>query len=116
MEETTAIEKTMAEESSTRRPRSFMRRLHYWWSLFLAGALLGVLGPPILLVAWIVNKHDLVYPWARFGAGLWLRFSGVRVEVKGRRADTVRLRRREWRATPKIRRGSSCQPLRRCSS
>ena len=60
-----------------------MRRLHYWWSLFLAGALLGVLGPPILLVAWIVNKHDLVYPWARFGAGLWLRFSGVRVEVKG---------------------------------
>ena len=60
-----------------------MRRLHYWWSLFLAGALLGVLGPPILLVAWVVNKHDLVYPWARFGAGLWLRFSGVRVEVKG---------------------------------
>jgi 1-acyl-sn-glycerol-3-phosphate acyltransferase len=83
MEETTAIEKTMAEESSTRRPRSFMRRLHYWWSLFLAGALLGVLGPPILLVAWIVNKHDLVYPWATFGAGLWLRLSGVRVEVKG---------------------------------
>ena len=73
----------MAEESSTRRPRSFMRRLHYWWSLFLAGALLGVLGPPILLVAWIVNKHDLVYPWATFGAGLWLRLSGVRVEVKG---------------------------------
>jgi 1-acyl-sn-glycerol-3-phosphate acyltransferase len=83
MEETTAIEKTMAEESSTRRPRSFMRRLHYWWSLFLAGALLGVLGPPILLVAWLVNKHDLVYPWATFGAGQWLRFSGVRVEVKG---------------------------------
>jgi len=83
MEETTAIEKTMAEESSTTRPRSFMRRLHYWWSLFLAGALLGVLGPPILLVAWLVNKHDLVYPWATFGARQWLRFSGVRVEVKG---------------------------------
>ena len=74
----------MAEESSTRRPRSFKRRLHYWWSLFLAGALLGVLGPPILLVAWLVNKHDLVYPWAMFGARLWLRFSGVRVAVKGR--------------------------------
>ncbi len=83
MEETTAIEKTMAEESSTRRPRSFMRRLHYWWSLFLAGALLGLLGPPILIIAWLVNKHDLVYPWALFGAGRWLAWSGVRVRVKG---------------------------------
>src|ERR1044072_3405632 len=83
MEETTAIEKTMAEESSTRRPCSFMRRLHYWGRLFLAGARLGAIGPPILLVAWLVNKHDLVYPFATFGARLWLRLSGVRVEVKG---------------------------------
>jgi 1-acyl-sn-glycerol-3-phosphate acyltransferase len=83
MEETTAIEKTMAEESSITRPRSFMRRLHYWWSLFLAGALLGVLGPPVLLMAWLVNKHDLVYPVALFGAGRWLRWIGVRVKVKG---------------------------------
>jgi 1-acyl-sn-glycerol-3-phosphate acyltransferase len=83
MEETTAIDKTMAEESSTTRPRSFMRRLHYWWSLFLAGALLGVLGPPILIIAWLVNKHDLVYPVASFGASLWLQFSGVRVRVRG---------------------------------
>ena len=83
MEESTAIEKTMAEESSTTRPRSFMRRLHYWWSMFLAGALLGVLGPPVLIIAWLVNKHDLVYPVALFGASRWLRWSGVRVEVKG---------------------------------
>jgi 1-acyl-sn-glycerol-3-phosphate acyltransferase len=60
-----------------------MRRLHYWWSLFVAGALLLILGPPILVFAWIVNKHDLVYPWARFGARNWLRLSGVRVRVKG---------------------------------
>lgn len=73
----------MAEESSTRRPRSFMRRLHYWWSLFLAGALLGTIGPPILLMAWLVNKHDLVYPFATFGARRWLRLSGVSVVVKG---------------------------------
>jgi 1-acyl-sn-glycerol-3-phosphate acyltransferase len=73
----------MADESSTTAPRSFMRRLHYWWSLFLAGALLGILGPPILIVAWLVNKHDLVYPWALFGASQWLRFSGVRVKVRG---------------------------------
>jgi len=60
-----------------------MRRLHYWWSLFCAGALLGILGPPILLFAWLVNKHDLVYPWALFGARNWLRLSGVRVRVRG---------------------------------
>ena len=60
-----------------------MRRLHYWWSLFCAGALLGILGPPILLIAWLVNKHDLVYPWALFGARNWLRLSGVRVRIKG---------------------------------
>jgi 1-acyl-sn-glycerol-3-phosphate acyltransferase len=60
-----------------------MRRLHYWWSLFLAGALLAVLGPPILIFSWLVNKHELVYPWATFGARLWLRFSGARVKVKG---------------------------------
>jgi len=60
-----------------------MRRVHYWWSLFVAGALLAILGPPILLIAWLVNKHDLVYPWALFGARNWLRLSGVRVRVKG---------------------------------
>jgi len=60
-----------------------MRRLHYWWSLFVAGALLLILGPPILVFAWLVNKHDLVYPWALFGARNWLRLSGVRVRVRG---------------------------------
>jgi len=83
MEESAAIEKTMAQESSTTGRRSFMRRLHYRWSLFAAGALLGLLGPPILVISWLVKKHYLVYPWARFGASAWLRVSGVRVNVKG---------------------------------
>ena len=83
MEENAAIEKTTAQESNTPGRRSFMRRLHYWWSLFVAGALLGLLGPPVLLFSWLVNKHELVYPWALFGARQWLRLSGVRVEVRG---------------------------------
>jgi 1-acyl-sn-glycerol-3-phosphate acyltransferase len=83
MEENAAIEKTTAQESNTPGRRSFMRRLHYWWSLFVAGALLGLLGPPILLFSWLVNKHELVYPWALFGARNWLRLSRVRVEVRG---------------------------------
>ena len=60
-----------------------MRRLHYRWSLFVAGALLAICGPPILLFSWLVNKHDLVYPWALFGARKWLLLTGVRVRVKG---------------------------------
>ncbi|MEK6283676.1 MAG: lysophospholipid acyltransferase family protein [Acidobacteriota bacterium] len=59
------------------------RRLHYWWSLFVAGALLLIIGPPVLFVAWLTGKHDLVYPWALFGARNWLRLSGVTVQVKG---------------------------------
>jgi 1-acyl-sn-glycerol-3-phosphate acyltransferase len=83
MEENAAIEKTTAQESNTPGRRSFTRRLHYWWSLFVAGALLGLLGPPILLFSWLVNKHERVYPVALFGARNWLRLSGVRVEVRG---------------------------------
>jgi 1-acyl-sn-glycerol-3-phosphate acyltransferase len=83
MEESAATETAMAQESSTPRRRSFIRRLHYWWSLFVAGALLGLLGPPVLIFSWLVNKHELVYPWALFGAGAWLRLSGVRVKVRG---------------------------------
>ena len=82
VEETTTIKKAVVDESSTGRPR-FLRRIHYWWSLFVAGALLGVLAPPILIIAWILRKHDLVYPVALFGAASWLRLSGVRVKVSG---------------------------------
>lgn len=60
------------------------RRLHYWWSLFVAGGLLLIFGPPVLLVAWITGHHDLVYPWALFGARNWLRLSGMTLQVSGR--------------------------------
>lgn len=82
VEETTAIEKAAAGESST-DGRSFIRRLHYWWSLCVAGALLLFLGPPILIIAWLVRMHDLVYPVALFGASSWLKLSGVTVKVSG---------------------------------
>ena len=59
------------------------RRLHYWWSLFVAAALLLIFGPPVLLVAWLTRKPDVVYPWALFGARNWLRLSGVKVHVSG---------------------------------
>jgi 1-acyl-sn-glycerol-3-phosphate acyltransferase len=59
------------------------RSLHYWWSLFVAAALLLIFGPPVLLAAWLTRHHDLVYPWALFGARNWLRLSGAKVHVTG---------------------------------
>lgn len=60
-----------------------VRRLHYWWSLFVAGTLLLLFGPPILFTAWLLRKHELVYPWAFFGGRNWLRLSGMKVRVVG---------------------------------
>lgn len=60
-----------------------LRRLNYWWSLFVAAALLLIFGPPVLFVAWLTRNHNLVYPWALFGARNWLRLSGMKVRVSG---------------------------------
>lgn len=61
-----------------------LRRLHYIWSLFVAAMLLLIFAPPVLLVAWLTGNHDLVYPWAFFGARNWLRLSGTKVRVVGK--------------------------------
>jgi hypothetical protein len=62
-----------AAKSSIRRGPRFIGKLRFWWSWFVAGALLLVLAPPILLVATLANRRDWVYPWALFGARNWLR-------------------------------------------
>ena len=74
---------TDAAKSSTGRGPRILGKLRFWWSWFVAGALLLILAPPILLVARLANKPDWVYPWADFGARTWLRLSGVQVDVKG---------------------------------
>ncbi|MGH9959249.1 MAG: lysophospholipid acyltransferase family protein, partial [Pyrinomonadaceae bacterium] len=59
-------------------------RLLYWWSLFVAGALLVIFGIPVLTISWLFGKPELVYPWAFFGGRNWLRLSGMKIRVKGR--------------------------------
>jgi 1-acyl-sn-glycerol-3-phosphate acyltransferase len=49
----------------------------------VAATLLLIFAPPVCIVAWLVGKHDLVYPWALFGARNWLRLSGAKVHVTG---------------------------------
>ena len=70
-------------KSSTRRGPRIIGRLLFCWSWLVAGVLLLVLAPPILLIARLANRPDWVYPWALFGARNWLRLSGVKVDVKG---------------------------------
>ncbi|HVF49661.1 MAG TPA: lysophospholipid acyltransferase family protein [Pyrinomonadaceae bacterium] len=94
MAEQTSAEQTRAgnRESSTgdarrsHKPhRPLKGRLHYWWSLFVAGMLLLIFGPPSIIVSYLANRRHWVYPWGRFGARNWLRLSGVEVRVSGRK-------------------------------
>jgi 1-acyl-sn-glycerol-3-phosphate acyltransferase len=71
-------------ESNTRNRTSIPGRLHYWWSLFVAGALLAIFGPPVITIAWLAGRRELVYPWALFGARNWLRLSGMKVKARGK--------------------------------
>ena len=70
-------------QSSTTAGGGLGSRIRYWWSLFIAGALLLIFGPPALLAAWVTGKREIVYPWAEFGARNWLRLSGAKVRVTG---------------------------------
>ncbi len=72
------------DESNTRRRASLSGRLRYWWSLAVAGALLLVVGPPVILFSWAARRRHWVYPSALWGGRTWLRLSGVHVRVKGR--------------------------------
>ena len=70
-------------ESNTSRWPSLGGRLLYWWSWFVAGALLAIFGPPAILVSRIAGRRHWVYPWALFGGRNWLRWSGMKVCVRG---------------------------------
>jgi 1-acyl-sn-glycerol-3-phosphate acyltransferase len=72
-----------AAKSITRRGPRIIGRLLFCWSWFVAGLLLLVVAPPVLLVARLANRPDWVYPWANWGARTWLRLSGVKVQVTG---------------------------------
>lgn len=84
IEESAADSRPSAVESNTTADSKLGGRLLYWWSLFVAGALLVIFGIPVLSASWLLGKPELVYPWAFFGGRNWLRLSGMKVHVKGR--------------------------------
>lgn len=70
-----------AAESSTRA--GLGGRLWYFWSLFVAGVLLLVVGPPAIGLSLLLGRREKLYPWALWGGRQWLRLSGARVRVRG---------------------------------
>ncbi len=58
-------------------------KILYWWSWTVAGALLLVVGLPSLLVLGLINKKMWLHPIAGWGARMWMRSAGARVDVSG---------------------------------
>lgn len=77
------IDSSQASESNTGAPSGLSSRLLYLWSLFVAGALLLILGPPSISVSGLAGHPEWLYPWALFGGRNWLRLSGMKVRVRG---------------------------------
>jgi 1-acyl-sn-glycerol-3-phosphate acyltransferase len=84
VDEKDAEKRASALESNTRPASHLSRRLLYWWSLTVAGALLLLLGSPTILISWAARRRHWLYPFALFGARNWLRLSGMKVQVKGK--------------------------------
>jgi len=73
-----------AAQSNTRRGPHIIGRLLFCWSWFVAGALLLIVAPPVLLIGGLARRQNWIYWWASWGARNWLRLSGVNVKVTGR--------------------------------
>jgi 1-acyl-sn-glycerol-3-phosphate acyltransferase len=72
-----------AQSNTTRRPH-LIGMIWFAWSWFVAGLLLLVFAPPVVLLGSLFKKQNWIYWWANWGARNWLRLSGVTVKVKGR--------------------------------
>jgi 1-acyl-sn-glycerol-3-phosphate acyltransferase len=63
--------------------QKFTGRLRYYYSLSIVAFFFLFAMPPIMLAARIKGDDDYAYPWARWGAKKWLRWSGMRIKVTG---------------------------------
>jgi len=73
-----------AAKSSTRRRPRIIGKLMFCWSWLIAGALLLIFAPPVLLIGGLAKRQEWIYWWANWGARTWLRLTGVKVKVSGR--------------------------------
>lgn len=58
-------------------------KIRYWWCWFAAGAMLVVIGAPAIIFLWVIGRRHWLYPLALWGARVWLRLCGAKVEIVG---------------------------------
>ena len=58
-------------------------KICYWWCWVAASILLLVVGLPMVLILWIINRRVWLYPVALWGAKTWLQACGAKVRVTG---------------------------------
>ncbi len=73
-----------AAQSNTTRRSHLLGMIWFAWSWFVAGLLLLIFAPPVLVLGILFKKQNWIYWWANWGARNWLRWSGVKVKVIGR--------------------------------
>lgn len=61
----------------------FIGKLRYWWCWFAAAVLLLIIGVPTISAFWILNRKKWLYPFADFGARMWLKACGAKIKVRG---------------------------------
>lgn len=73
-----------AENFNTTGWRKLIGRLRYYYSLSIVGFFFLFAMPPIMLAAKIKHDDEYAYPWASWGAKAWMRWSGMKIVVRGR--------------------------------
>jgi 1-acyl-sn-glycerol-3-phosphate acyltransferase len=58
-------------------------KIRYWWCWTVAGLMLLFIATPALIFLWIIDRRPWLYPLALWGAKMWLKACGARVEVTG---------------------------------
>jgi len=72
------------ENFNTKSEPKFTGRLRYYYSLSILVFFFLFLMPPIMLLARIRGDREYEYPWAAWGARAWMRWSGMKIVVRGR--------------------------------
>ena len=72
------------ENFNTAKPSKLTGKLRYYFSLSILAFFFLFLMPPIMLLARIRGDREYAYPFAAWGARKWLRWSGMKIKVRGR--------------------------------
>ncbi|MEP6924566.1 MAG: lysophospholipid acyltransferase family protein, partial [Pyrinomonadaceae bacterium] len=71
------------KQSSTRRFPKFLGKLFNYWCLFVAGFLVVIFAPPLMLIGRLSGNNGLVQRGAMWGAATWLKLCGVKTLLRG---------------------------------